>query len=120
MINNFISRWKFIIFLKCPNYQTAVYPTRGFHVRALRNPPPPLQDPPLSRYDYEKVDAAAADKMVERLNAFIADKTSIGKEFTAAGKTFKVAKAEDFEYVDPIDKSVAKKQVETSLLVLCG
>jgi len=85
-----------------------------------QKPPPPLQDPPLSRYDYEKVDAAAADKMVERLNAFIADKTSIGKEFTAAGKTFKVAKAEDFEYVDPIDKSVAKKQVETSLLALCG
>jgi len=50
--------------------------------------------------------------MVHLLNAFIADKTNIGKEFTAAGKSFKVAKAEDFEYVDPIDKSVAKKQVE--------
>jgi len=49
--------------------------------------------------------------MVDRLNAFIADKTTVGKEFTAAGKSFKVAKAEDFEYVDPIDKSVAKKQV---------
>jgi len=64
------------------------------------------------RYDYEKVDSAAADKMVHRLNAFIADKANIGKEFTAGGKTFKVAKTEDFEYTDPIDKSVAKKQVE--------
>jgi len=50
--------------------------------------------------------------MVQRLNAFIVDKSNKGKEFTAAGKTFKVAKAEDFEYVDPIDKSVAKKQVQ--------
>jgi len=65
----------------------------------------------IFRYDYEKVDSAGADKMVDRLNAFIADKTTVGKEFTAAGKSFKVAKAEDFEYVDPIDKSVAKKQV---------
>jgi len=57
------------------------------------------------------VDSAGADKMVQRLNEFIADKTTVGKEFTAAGKSFKVAKVEDFEYVDPIDKSVAKKQV---------
>ena len=66
----------------------------------------------MFRYDYEKVDSDAANKMVERLNAFIDDKSNIGKEFTAAGKTFKLAKAEDFEYVDPIDKSVTKKQVE--------
>jgi len=52
--------------------------------------------------------------MVDRLNAFIADKTNVGKEFTGAGKSFKVAKAEDFEYVDPIDKSVAKKQVRNT------
>jgi len=70
----------------------------------------------MFRYDYEKVDSAAADKMVERLNAFIADKTNVGKEFTAAGKTFKVAKAEDFEYTDPIDKSVSKKQVKRAYM----
>jgi len=63
------------------------------------------------RYDYEKVDSAGADKMVERLNAFIADKANIGKEYRAGGKTLKIAKTEDFEYVDPIDESVAKKQV---------
>jgi len=73
----------------------------------------------MFRYDYEKVDSAAADKMVERLNAFIADKSTVGKEFTAAGKTFKVAKAEDFEYTDPIDKSVTKKQVATVGYGLC-
>jgi len=72
----------------------------------------------IFRYDYEKVDSAGADKMVEHLNAFIADKTTVGKEFTAAGKSFKVAKAEDFEYVDAIDKSIAKKQVETAVLLL--
>ena len=65
----------------------------------------------MFRYDYEKVDSDAAHKMVEHLTAFISDKANAGKEFTAAGKTFKVAKAENFEYTDPIDKSVTKKQV---------
>jgi len=49
--------------------------------------------------------------MVERLNEFIADKTNVGKEFSAAGKKFVVAKAEDFEYTDPVDSSVTDKQV---------
>jgi len=66
----------------------------------------------LCSYDYEKVDSAGADKMVERLNTFIADKANIGKEYRAGGKTLKIAKLEDFEYTDPIDQSVAKNQVE--------
>jgi len=34
----------------------------------------------------------------------------IGKEFSSGGETFKVVKNDDFEYVDPIDSSVSKKQ----------
>ena len=50
--------------------------------------------------------------MVNLLNAFIADKSNVGKEFSAGGKKFVVDKAEDFEYTDPIDESVTKKQVQ--------
>ncbi len=35
----------------------------------------------------------------------------INKEFSHGGKSFQVAKADDFEYTDPIDGSVTKKQV---------
>ena len=37
---------------------------------------------------------------------------NVGKVFTASsgGKTFEVSKADNFEYVDPIDKSVTKNQ----------
>lgn len=65
----------------------------------------------LYRYDYENCDSAAAQKMMDLLWKFIADKANIGKVFTSGDKKFKVAKAEDFEYTDPIDKSVVKNQV---------
>ena len=35
----------------------------------------------------------------------------INKEFNNGGKSYQVAKADDFEYTDPIDGSVTKKQV---------
>merc|ERR1739844_848991 len=46
------------------------------------------------------------------LKAFVDDSSNIGKTFTSStnGKTFTVSKADDFEYVDPIDHSVTKKQ----------
>jgi len=70
------------------------------------------------RYDYENVDNSGADKMVDLLNAFIADKTNIGKVLKGGSKEYKVAKAEDFEYHDPIDQSIAKKQVLFIVLIL--
>ncbi len=51
-----------------------------------------------------------------RLQDFVDNKESIGKEFVAAGgKVYKVSKADNFEYVDPIDQSVAKNQVSILL-----
>ena len=34
-----------------------------------------------------------------------------GKSFSSGGKTYKVAKGENFTYTDPVDKSVSKNQV---------
>jgi len=63
------------------------------------------------RYDYENCESAPAEKMISNLESYIADPASIGKTYSHGGKTFKVAKADNFEYTDPIDHSVSKKQV---------
>ena len=49
--------------------------------------------------------------MMEELQGFISSKDNIGRTFTSAsGKSFTISKTDDFEYVDPIDKSVTKNQ----------
>ncbi|XP_038049648.1 phosphoglucomutase-1-like [Patiria miniata] len=67
----------------------------------------------FTRYDYENVDSEPAQQMMANLRSLVdADKvaTFIGREFAEGDKTYKVAKADDFEYTDPIDSSVSKKQ----------
>jgi phosphoglucomutase len=65
----------------------------------------------FSRYDYENVDSKGADQMMADLEAFISDPSSVGRTYSEGGKTFSVAKTDNFEYTDPIDGSVSKKQV---------
>lgn len=64
----------------------------------------------FTRYDYENCESAPAEQMILDLESYIADPASIGKTYSHGGKTFKVAKADNFEYTDPIDQSVSKKQ----------
>ncbi|XP_071799446.1 phosphoglucomutase-1-like [Asterias amurensis] len=67
----------------------------------------------FTRYDYENVESEPAQQMMTDLRSKVSTETVaafIGKEFTEGDKTYKVAKADDFEYTDPIDKSVSKKQ----------
>jgi hypothetical protein len=52
--------------------------------------------------------------MISVLRNSIGD-TMNGKEF----KGYKVSKSDDFEYTDPIDKSVSSKQVLTDRFFLC-
>eukprot|EP00882_Tetradesmus_deserticola_P000799 GHRQ01000870.1.p1 GENE.GHRQ01000870.1~~GHRQ01000870.1.p1 ORF type:complete len:603 (+),score=288.46 GHRQ01000870.1:175-1983(+) len=59
----------------------------------------------FSRYDYEACESAAAEKMMDHVRGVIAD-SKPGTKFGA----FELATADDFEYTDPIDGSVAKKQ----------
>ena len=51
-----------------------------------------------------------ANKMMEKLRKHAETQDLVGKEFEAAGKKFTVAMNDDFEYTDPVDGSVAKKQ----------
>lgn len=67
------------------------------------------------RYDYEGVDAAAADRMMEHLRGRIRDfnaakaSNASHTEAMAAGG-FALAVADEFKYVDPVDHSVSDKQ----------
>jgi len=58
----------------------------------------------FTRYDYEEVESGAANQMMKHLEQVISDAS--GKKFGA----FTVDKADNFEYTDPIDKSVSKNQ----------
>ncbi|KAG1053486.1 hypothetical protein G6F43_004439 [Rhizopus delemar] len=60
----------------------------------------------FSRYDYEEVDGKGAENMVSHLRELIEKKELINKTLGP----FTVAEADDFEYLDPIDGSVAKNQ----------
>jgi len=66
----------------------------------------------FSRYDYEEVSSEGAQKLVDNLNGLIKSSSFSGKSYTssAMGISFTVAKANNFDYTDPIDKSVSKNQ----------
>ena len=48
--------------------------------------------------------------MMEHLQSLVDSKDLPGKKFKGNSKEFVVSKADNFEYVDPIDKSVTKNQ----------
>ncbi|KAH9036443.1 phosphoglucomutase [Lactarius hengduanensis] len=64
----------------------------------------------FSRYDYEEVPSEGAQKLVDHVNELF--KSFHGKVYTssATGTSFKVANAYNFDYTDPIDKSVSENQ----------
>lgn len=66
----------------------------------------------FSRYDYEEVESAAAQKLVDELEKAITTSSLIGVEYKSksTGASFKVSKTYNFDYTDPIDKSVSKNQ----------
>lgn len=64
----------------------------------------------FTRYDYEEVETEGANQLMQHLEALIASDSFVGKSYTSGSKTYKVAKADNFSYVDPIDNSVAKNQ----------
>lgn len=48
--------------------------------------------------------------MMEHLETLLKNNSLIGKTFTSGSKSYKVDVADNFSYVDPIDKSVATNQ----------
>jgi len=65
----------------------------------------------FSRYDYEDCDSESANKVMSHLMNSFKQSDFIGKQFSHSGKSYAVKLADDFEYTDPIDKSVSTKQV---------
>ena len=65
----------------------------------------------FTRYDYEECDLEPCNKMMDELEKLITGPGFVGKEFANGGKTYKVQLGDNFSYVDPIDKSLATKQV---------
>ncbi|KAF9644844.1 phosphoglucomutase [Thelephora ganbajun] len=66
----------------------------------------------FSRYDYEEVESAGAQKLVDELEKAIRAGSLVGTEHKSksTGASFKVAKVYNFDYTDPIDGSVSKNQ----------
>lgn len=64
----------------------------------------------FTRYDYEECDLESCNQMMATMEKLITDAAFIGKEFSKGGKQYKVKIADNFSYVDPVDKSVARNQ----------
>jgi len=65
----------------------------------------------FTRYDYEEVSSDAAHELVAALNEHISKGSLVGESFKAStGESFKVSETVNFDYTDPIDKSVSKNQ----------
>ena len=63
------------------------------------------------RYDYETVETEAANKVIEKLRHLISDGSFVGTKLTGSEKTYEVKFGDDFYYKDPIDGSIAERQV---------
>lgn len=63
----------------------------------------------ICRYDYENVDSASANLMMAYLEPLLP--AFVGQTHNSEGSSYKVALADNFQYTDPVDGSVAKKQV---------
>lgn len=66
----------------------------------------------FSRYDYEEVESAGAEKMVDHIRQAFAKPDFVGSTLKASttDQSFVVKEAADFSYTDPIDNSVSSKQ----------
>lgn len=67
-----------------------------------------------SRFDYEGLDPRAAFYLMRDLEAVITDKAFTSQKFAVGDHVYGVEKAENFEYIDPVDGSVTRNQVSCS------
>jgi len=66
----------------------------------------------FSRYDYEEVSSKDGDEVMHILGEYVASGSLVGQTLRddASGVSYTVATTDNFEYTDPIDKSVSKNQ----------
>lgn len=63
------------------------------------------------RFDYEGLDPRAAFYLMRDLEAVITDKAFTSQKFAVGDHLYNVERADNFEYIDPVDGSVARNQV---------
>lgn len=71
----------------------------------------------IVRFDYEGLDPRAAFYLTRDLEAVILDKAFTSQKFAVGDHIYSVEKADNFEYIDPVDGTVARHQV--SLPKIC-
>lgn len=64
----------------------------------------------FTRYDYEECELDPCNEMIDTMEKLIIDPSFVGKSYTAGDQTYKVKVADNFSYIDPVDKSIASKQ----------
>ncbi|XP_005919032.1 phosphoglucomutase-like protein 5 [Haplochromis burtoni] len=62
------------------------------------------------RFDYEGLDPRAAFYLMRDLEAVISDKAFTSQKFAVGDHMYSVEKADNFEYIDPVDGTVARNQ----------
>uniref|UniRef100_A0A7N6FJK6 Phosphoglucomutase 5 n=1 Tax=Anabas testudineus TaxID=64144 RepID=A0A7N6FJK6_ANATE len=62
------------------------------------------------RFDYEGLDPRAAFYLMRDLEAVISDKAFTSQKFAVGDHIYSVEKADNFEYIDPVDGTVARNQ----------
>uniref|UniRef100_A0A3Q4HAP9 Phosphoglucomutase 5 n=1 Tax=Neolamprologus brichardi TaxID=32507 RepID=A0A3Q4HAP9_NEOBR len=64
----------------------------------------------IVRFDYEGLDPRAAFYLMRDLEAVISDKAFTSQKFAVGDHMYSVEKADNFEYIDPVDGTVARNQ----------
>ncbi|CAH2092620.1 unnamed protein product [Euphydryas editha] len=64
----------------------------------------------FTRYDYEECPSDPCNEMMQELEKKITEPGFVGSKHSSGDKTYVVAEADNFSYMDPVDRSVAMKQ----------
>ncbi|KAL4623145.1 phosphoglucomutase-like protein 5 isoform X1 [Arapaima gigas] len=64
----------------------------------------------VCRFDYEGIEPRAAFCLMRDLEAVITDKAFTSQKFAVGSNIYSVEKADNFEYIDPVDGTVARNQ----------
>lgn len=65
----------------------------------------------VPRFDYEGVDPRAAFYLMRDLEGVITDKAFLTQKFAVGTNVYSVERADNFEYIDPVDGTVVRNQV---------
>lgn len=65
----------------------------------------------LVRFDYEALDPRTAFYLMRDLESVISDKAFTSQKFAVGDHVYSVERADNFEYIDPVDGTVARNQV---------